>query len=64
MRIESKLIGIVSNCELCNPSKNWLGKYSPLSKINSGKLWLSQHLNSRGLTEDGKTVISHALRLS
>jgi hypothetical protein len=36
--IESRLIGTVTNCRLCGPSKNWLGRFSPILKINSGKL--------------------------
>jgi hypothetical protein len=36
--IESRLIGTVANCKLCGLSKNWLGKYSPVLKINRGKL--------------------------
>ena len=49
--MESRLIGTVANCELCSPSKNWLGRYSSISKINSGKLWLSQNLNSSSMTD-------------
>jgi hypothetical protein len=52
--IESRLIGTVADCKLCGPSKNWLGRYSPVLKINSGKLWLSQHLHSIGLTDSDK----------
>jgi hypothetical protein len=36
--IESRLIGTVASCSLCGPSKNWLGRYSPILKISSGKL--------------------------
>lgn len=53
--IESRLIGTVANCKWCGPSKYWLGRYSPLLKINGGKLWLSQYLNSAGLTDNDKT---------
>ena len=55
--IESRLIGTVANCKLCGPSENWLGKYSPIPKINDGKLWLSHYLNSRGLNDNDKTQL-------
>lgn len=44
--LESKLIGTVAKCNICKPSDNWLGKYSPLLNIHNGKLWLTQHLNT------------------
>ena len=52
--MESRLIGTVANCKLCSPSKNWLGRYSSISTINNGKLWLSQHLNSTGIIDSDK----------
>jgi hypothetical protein len=59
--IENRLIGTVANCKLCGPSKNWLGRYSPVLKINRGKLWLSQHLDSIGLTDNDKTHLLEAI---
>lgn len=59
--IESRLIGTVANCKLCGPSKNWLGRYSLVLKINSGKLWLSQHLNAISLTDNDKTHLLEAV---
>lgn len=44
--IESKLIGTVARCVMCKPSDNWLGKFSPIPRIKSGKLWLSQHITA------------------
>ena len=41
-------------------SENWLGKFSPIPKINGGKLWLSLYLNSTGLTNNDKT---HLLKM-
>ena len=35
---------------LFSPSSNWLGRYSSTMKIKTGKLWLSQHINTIGLT--------------
>jgi hypothetical protein len=59
--IESRLIGTVATCKLCCPSKIWFGRYSPTMKINKGKLWLSQHLGSIGLTDDDKTALQEAI---
>ena len=39
--LESRLIGTVNHCKLCGPAKDWLGKYSTLSRIKDGKFWLS-----------------------
>jgi hypothetical protein len=55
--MESRLINIVANCKLCGQSKNWLGRNSSISKINSGKLWLSQHLSSIGMTDSDKRYL-------
>ena len=55
--IESRLIGTVANCKKCGPSRYWLGRYSPVLKISSGKLCLSQHLDSIGLTDSDKTYL-------
>jgi hypothetical protein len=52
--IESKLIGTVTCCKLCKPSDYWLGKFSPKAQIKNGKLWLSQHLVSIGLSDSDK----------
>ena len=49
--MESRLIGTVARCKLCSQSKNWLG----------GKLWLSQHLDSVGMTDSDQTYILEAI---
>lgn len=57
--LESSLIGTVSHCELCKPSNNWLGCFSPKKQIkikNSG-LWLVQHLSSEGINNRDKENI-------
>jgi hypothetical protein len=54
--IEGKLIGTIASCNLCKASDNWLGKYSPIPQIRNGKLWLSQHLNSPGLSRRKMTL--------
>jgi hypothetical protein len=55
--MESRLISTVASCTLCSQSTNWLGKYSPIPKIQGGKMWLSQHLDSTGLTDNDLTYI-------
>lgn len=45
---ETKMIGTVSNCPHCRPSKNWLGLFSPKPKISDSGLW-----NVLGLYEPG-----------
>lgn len=46
---ESRLIGTVSNCADCQPSVNWLGLNSPITKIRESGLWQVQHLYSKSL---------------
>lgn len=50
--LESKLIGTVAHCELCKPSKKWLGQFSPKEEIRKSGLWLVQHLASRDITRE------------
>jgi hypothetical protein len=52
--IESRLIGTVATCKLCKPSDYWFGKFSSKPQIKNGKLWLSQHLESIGLSDSDK----------
>ena len=59
--IEGKLIGTIASCNLCKASGNWLGKYSPIPQIRNGKLWLSQHLNSPGLSKQEKDDLENAI---
>lgn len=42
--LESKIISTVSHCNICKPSKNWLGNYSPKEKIVKSGLWLVNEL--------------------
>jgi len=46
MYFESKLIGILAQCSLCNPSSTWFGRHSPKKEIQSSGLWQTQHLRS------------------
>ena len=59
--IEGKLISTVASCNLCKASDNWLGKYSPIPQIRNGKLWLSQHVNSPGLSKQEKDDLENAI---
>lgn len=60
--LESKLIGTVAHCDVCRASANWLGKYSPIREISSGKLWLKQHLGSAVINEIDKNLISSIIK--
>lgn len=50
--IESKLISTVSRCEDCQPSPNWLGHHSPVSKIRESGLWLVNGLYKTPYAEE------------
>lgn len=58
---ESKIISTVSQCDECNPSKNWLGLHSPKEKIRESGLWLVNELYKQPLSESDyealKTVV-------
>lgn len=56
--LENKLIGTVANCSVCKHSDNWLGIYSPIPKIRSGKLWLSQHIDSHEISSEDQQNLS------
>ncbi len=55
--MESRLIGTVAKCRDCNASKEWLGNWSPVSKIRESGLWLYQHLDSIIINDGDKTII-------
>lgn len=42
--LEKRLIEIVSSCNECYPSNNWLGKSSPIDKIRLSGLWQTQYV--------------------
>jgi hypothetical protein len=54
---ESKLIGTVSRCKKCKPSKDWLGNYSPKEQIRTAGLWLTQHLNAEEINDKDMIII-------
>lgn len=49
---ESKLISTISLCDECRPSINWLGLYSPISKIRESGLWQVNELYKHALVEE------------
>jgi hypothetical protein len=51
LRLESKMISTVSNCEVCQPSATWLGLSSPVKKIQESGLWLVNELYREVMTE-------------
>ena len=60
--LESSLIGTIANCELCKPSEEWLGIYSPKKEIRESGLWLVQHLKARSINENEKGIILEAIK--
>ncbi len=52
LSLESKIISIVSLCNECKPSKNWLGLNSPKEKIRDGGLWLVNELYKQPLSSE------------
>lgn len=52
LKIESKIISTVSLCNNCYPSSNWLGLFSPKSKIRESGLWLVNELYKEEISEE------------
>ncbi|HLC58602.1 MAG TPA: hypothetical protein VJI68_01965 [Candidatus Nanoarchaeia archaeon] len=44
LKLESKIIFTISNCNECKPSEKWLGLFSPKEKIKESGLWLVNEL--------------------
>jgi len=59
--LESRLIGTLSHCRLCDPSPKWLGRFSPKKAIKESGLWLIQHLNNEGIRKTDKVLIQHLI---
>ncbi len=63
LELESQLISTISLCEECQPSKNWLGNYSPKQKIKESGLWIINELYKKPLTKENyeylKTIKDH-----
>ncbi|MTP73978.1 hypothetical protein GMB80_13670 [Turicibacter sanguinis] len=44
LSLEKRLIEMVSSCDECYPSNNWLGMSSPIDKIRLSGLWQIQYV--------------------
>ena len=62
LEIESKLISTISLCDECRPSDNWLGNYSPKTKIVESGLWLVNELYKTPLDALGVEHLSRLLK--
>ena len=51
-KLQKQIISVINNCEECKPSKYWLGRFSPKSKISNGKLWMEKFWLIRTLIND------------
>jgi hypothetical protein len=63
LQFESKIISTVSLCDICTPSKNWLGSYSPKEKIRESGLWLVNELYKEPLSERDLEKLNEFARL-
>ncbi len=58
---EAKIISTVSLCDECRPSRNWLGNYSPIIKIQKSGLWNVNELYKEPLSNEEYYQIHKAL---
>jgi len=58
---ESKLISTVSLCTECQPSRSWLGKYSPKEKIQQSGLWIVNELYKKPLSDSEYIELEKAI---
>jgi hypothetical protein len=56
--LERALIGTLASCGECQPSSQWLGKYSPKQKICNSGLWLVQHLKADPLSPAQQVMVT------
>jgi hypothetical protein len=59
--IESRLIGTLARCQICQPSPAWLGLHSPKPKIRQSGLWLEQHLDAPALDKVDRETLVQAI---
>ena len=52
---------IVSLCDECKPSKNWLGLFSPKEKIRKSGLWLVNELWKTPLSDEDMKELKQML---
>ena len=60
--LEGALIGTLAQCSLCQASSKWLGRYSPKTEINRGKLWQVQHLKANPIRDHDETIVLNAIK--
>jgi hypothetical protein len=61
MLLESRLIGTISSCTECKPSKTWLGNCSPVEKIRKSGLWQVMELYKQSLNDNELNIVRHGL---
>jgi len=62
--LESAMIGTLSHCGRCRPSRLWLGNRSPREEIRDSGLWLVQHLQASPLTDDDRSFVVSAIEVT
>lgn len=51
LHLEQRIISTLSWCKDCQPSRTWLGSYSPKKKIQDSGLWLVNGLYKEGINQ-------------
>ena len=59
--LEARLIGTVSGCDECSPSKSWLGNFSTKEKIRKSGLWQVNELHSPPISEKDLESLANLL---
>ncbi len=59
--LEAALIGTLSHCGQCRPSRSWLGLNSPKPQIVGSGLWLVQHLDAPELNQTQAAALEAAI---
>jgi len=61
LSFESKIISTISLCNGCKSSDNWIGQYSPISKIRESGMWLVQGLYKEPLNRSDLDLLKEYL---
>ena len=62
LRIEEALISLLNRSDDFHPDNNWLGEFSPVDRIRSSGLWLTQGLEAEPLIADELGLIKDSVR--
>jgi len=62
LALEAKIIGTVSLCKECFPSKKWLGLSSSKKNIRLSGLWQKQHLFSTSLNDEEIKILEKLVK--